>query len=120
MEGEGSRSTKLFFDRLDEDYRSWSTWCVAWLRDIGKWVAVVTPRPTIASIPTVVTPPAGDPATTVGSHAASVAARIEHAKQVKDLEDWERRDEKALAEIQLAAKPHLPDIVSECRSAAEA
>eukprot|EP00170_Pyropia_yezoensis_P007188 contig_29355_g7210 len=120
MEGEGSRSTKLFFDRLDEDYRTWSTYCKAWLKDNGSWVAVVTPRPTVNPVPVVVTPPDGEPAATAAAHAAAGAARSDHAKQLKALEEWERRDERALAEIQLAVTPHLLNIVSECQSAAEA
>eukprot|EP00170_Pyropia_yezoensis_P002220 contig_9317_g2224 len=120
MEGEGSRSTKLFFDRLDEDYRTWSTYCKASLKDNGNWVAVVTPRLTVNPIPVVVTPPDGEPAATAAAHAASGAARSDHDKQLKALEEWERRDERAQAEIQLAVKPHLLNIVSECQSAAEA
>lgn len=71
-------------------------------------------------MPTLVTPPEGEPAATAAAHAAAHSVREDHAKQIKTPEEWERRDEKALAEIQLAVKPHLRNIVSECRSAAEA
>eukprot|EP00170_Pyropia_yezoensis_P000637 contig_2993_g638 len=51
----------------------------------------------------------------------SVPVRFsDHEKQLKALEEWERRDERALEEIQLAVKPDLLNIVSECQSAAEA
>lgn len=120
MDGEGSKGTKLYFERLDEDYRSWSTYCKAYLRDNGNWAAVVTPRPVLVPSPEVVIPPAGDVAGTSASHAAAMQAREARDKNLMALEEWDRKDEKALAQIQMAVKPHLLNLVADCKSAAEA
>lgn len=83
-------------------------------------MAVVNPRPVVDPIPSVATPPDGEPAATAAFHAARREVRESFDKQVKYLEEWKRHDGRALAEIQPAVKPHFLNLVMECSSATEA
>lgn len=75
----------------DDNYKTWSTYCRAYLRSRELWAVVVTPRPD----------PKGDGGLTA-------------------LTSWERKDQLALSHIQLCVKPHVLRIVEACDSAGEA
>ena len=106
MDGESSRGPQPRFDKLDENYRTWATYCRAYLNNRGVWSAVVEPRP-------LVTPaPVGD--------AATVAETAMANEQTKAAAAWDRKNEVALSDIMLAVKPHLLNIVEDCVTAAQA
>ena len=106
MEGESSRGTQPRFDKLDENYRTWATYCRAYLKNRGVWPAVVEPRP-------LVTP------ATVGD-AATVAETAMANEQTKAAAAWDRKNEVALSDFMLAVKPHLSNLVEDCITAAKA
>lgn len=109
------------FDRLDDDYRTWSIYCEAYLQDRGVWHTVVGPRPVVHPPPDVAEPPEGtDPAGTSAAHAATARALLAHEKEVKELAAWERKEEIALSNINMTVKPHLVRMLADCKTAAEA
>lgn len=121
MEGEGPRRAHFQFEKLEENYRAWSAYCKAYLTSKELWEVVETPRPGLTPMPQVAAPPEGvEPAATSAAHAAEREIRELREKELKALQAWTKKDAVALAEIQMAVKPHLLDLVVGCRSAAEA
>jgi len=51
MDGESSRGLLLRFDKLDDNYRTWATYCKACLKNRGVWSPVVEPRPLVTPAP---------------------------------------------------------------------
>lgn len=45
MEGDMPRGGAPRFEKLDEDYTTWSSYCKAYLKAKGAWPTVATPRP---------------------------------------------------------------------------
>lgn len=76
MDGDVGGGAQPRFDNLDEDYRTWATYCRAYLRSKGVWTAVVTARPVVAGGTAMVSPPGSDPA---AAEAERAAAAIELA-----------------------------------------
>lgn len=72
-------------------------------------------------MPTVVTPPESvDAVATSATHAAEREVCEARDKEVKALQAWTKKDGIALAEIQIAVKPHLLDLVVGFQTTAEA
>lgn len=105
MDGDVARSGPPRFDKLDEDYRTWSTYCKAYLKNRGVWAVIESPRP-------------ARPAPLLGADPATTLAADRQAD--KDGQLWDRRNEVALSDIQLGVKPHLLHLVEDCATAAEA
>jgi len=113
MEGESFRGGPPRFEKLDEDYRTWSAYCRAYLKNRGVWDAVVTPRPVDA--------PVGEAAAGAAAEAAAAAADTDTGRAAtKAVAAWDRKNEVALSDIMMAIKPHLLNIVEDCTTAAEA
>lgn len=89
---------------MDGDYRTWVVYCRAHLMRRGVWSAVVQPRPFV--------PLPGAPGT--------AADAIGQAEAEKAAAAYDRKKVFALADIQLAVKPHLLYLVGGCETAAEA
>jgi len=106
MEGESSRGPQPPFDKLDENYRTWATYCKAYLKNRAVWSAVLEPHPLVTPVPV------RDAAT-----AAPIATANE---QTRAAAAWDRKNEVALSDIMMAVKPHLLNIVEDCVTAKEA
>jgi len=106
MEGESSRGPQPRFDKLDENYRTWATYCKAYLKNRAVWSAVVEPRPLVTPVPV------GD--------AATAAATATAKEQTRAAAAWDRKNEVALSDIMMAVKPHLLNIVEDCVTAKKA
>lgn len=105
MDGEPSRGGNPRFDRLDDDYTTWSVYCQAYLQDRGVWFTVVTPRPARRVLP---------------PGAAADVVRAAEDEVTKAAANWDRKNEIALSNIRLAVKPHLLSLVTGCNTATEA
>lgn len=106
---------------LDDDYRMWSIYCEAYLRDRGVWHTVIGPRLVVGPPSAAGDPPAGtDAAATSVAHATAARALAAHEKQVDDLAAWERKEEIALSNIKMTVKPHLVGMLADCKTAGEA
>lgn len=111
------RGTAPRFEKLDEDYRTWSTYCRAFLKDKGVWTAVVSPPPVVGPEPPVA---GAEAAASASTHAAIPAVRTAYERQVKERANWERMNEVALSNIMMAVKPHLLPVVEDCTTASQA
>lgn len=121
MEGEGARGILRRFDMLDDDYRTWSVYCKAYLQNIGVWHTVVSPRPVVEPPPIMAQhEKSGDEASSSAAHAAASRVMSAHEKQVKELAVWERKEMIALSNIKLSVKKHLIGMLEDCQIAAEA
>lgn len=80
MDGEGARGVAPRFEKLDEDYRTRSTYCRAYLRDKGVWIAVVNPRPDVGINPGPATLPLAEPPASAAAHASTPSARAVYDK----------------------------------------
>jgi len=113
MEGESFRGGPPRFEKLDEDYRTWSAYCCAYLNNRGVRDVVVTPRPRFT--------PVGEAAAGFAAEAAAAAADTDTGRAAaKAAAAWDRKNEVALSDILMAIKPHLLNIVEDCTTAAEA
>ena len=106
MEGESSRGPQPRFDKIDENYRTWATYCKAYLKNRAVWSAVVEPRPLVTPVPV--------------RDAATAAAMATANEQTRAAAAWDRKNEVALSDIMMAVKPHLLNIVEDCVTAKEA
>lgn len=117
MEGETVRAGPPRFEKLDEDYRTWSTYARAYLKNRGVWSAVVDARPG-SVLPlageTVIGP--GLEGNAGGATPVAEAARLAFDKAKAA---WDRKNEVALSDIQMAVKPHLLSLVEDCALASE-
>lgn len=120
MEDE-ARSSKFGYDLLDGNYRGWSNYAEAYLQDNGTWDAIETPCPVVTPLAAATTPPEEEPAGTAAAHAAAQKQALElHEKQLKEVKVWKRKNVRALAQIKMAVKPHLMNMIAGCKTAAEA
>lgn len=121
MDGEGSRGGPPRFEKLNDDYRTWSVYCKAYLQDRGVLHMVETPRPVVGPVHVTAQPPEGaDPDAWSAAHAAACPAVSAHEKQVKELAVWQRKEEIALSNIKMSVKKHLLGMLEDCETAAEA
>jgi len=106
MEEESSRGPQPRFEKLDENYRTWATYCKANLKNRGVWSAVVEPRLLVTPAPV--------------ENAATVVVTATAEEQTKAAAAWDRKNEVALSDNMLAFRPYLLNIVGDCLTAAEA
>nr|BAG74297.1 polyprotein [Neopyropia yezoensis] len=119
MEDE-TRSSEFGYDLLDGNYRGWSNYAEAYLQDYGTWDATETPCPVVTPLATAAASPEGEPAGSAAARAAAQKLAMDlHEKQLKEVKAWKRKNVRALAQIKMAVKPHLMNMIADCKTAAE-
>lgn len=99
MEPDAVRAGPPRFDILEEDYRAWSTYAKAYLKNRGVWSVVFTPRPILPANPGMVEPPTRNPTAAAAAMVAVNADRVARKAVEKTVVQWDRRSEVALSDI---------------------